>query len=718
MTEPRHRSLHEGAHKLEAAPPEEATRPQEAGRPREYARTREADLDAGRNGVRRSFNEAAHKLGYWPVHPVPAREAKQPSEALRAASDDQRDVVAHAGRAVLALGALGIVYGDIGTSPLYAEQVIFNAHKAAAHTTVAGVYGVASLIFWALVIIVSIKYAGVIMRAHNRGDGGIMALAALIQRRRVPRAAVLVTLGLIGAGLFFGDGMITPAISVTSAVEGLKVATPGLAHLVVPIALAILLALFAAQRFGTGAVGWLFGPVILVWFTVIGALGAREVVMHPGVLQALSPTWAARFMIDHGVAAWLTLGGVVLAVTGAEALYADRGHFGALPIRMTWFTIVFPAVLLSYLGQAALVLAHPATIANPFYLLVPSGGRLPMVFLATAATIIASQAALTGSFSVAKQAVQLGFLPRLKIVHTSRLEGQIYVPVINWVLCIGVATLVLVFRHSSRLADIYGVAVTGTFILDTTLFIAVARSIWGTAWWKLAGLGLLFWITEIAFFTSNLSKVTHGAWLPLCVGGLVATLMVTWRRGRDRVTHNRTEQEGSLTEFLDRLAAAKPPIVRLPGTAIFLNPNKATTPLALRAQVEHNHALHEKVLIVSLDQVSIPQVEAADRFSVERLGKGLFKITYLTIRVGYRDRSNIPMGLAEARKQGLLDRNLDLEHASYFVSRMTIVPSDEPGLAKWRKRLFIAMARNASSPIEHFGLPSGRTVMTGSQVAL
>jgi KUP system potassium uptake protein len=624
---------------------------------------------------------------------------------------------------VLGLGALGIVYGDLGTSPLYTVQTIFTAHRDAAHATTAGVYGIASLIFWALIIVVSIKYAGFIMRAHNRGDGGIMALAALVQRRKVPHAFALVTLGLLGAGLFFGDGMITPAISVTSAVEGLKVATPNLAHLVVPIALVILIALFAAQRFGTGAVGWLFGPIILLWFIVIAVLGAKEVVMHPGVLQALSPTWAARFMVDHGVKAWLALGGVVLCVTGAEALYADRGHFGAAPIRRTWFFIVLPSVLLSYLGQGALILAHPGLAAhpktfNPFYQLAPSWAVLPMVFLATAATIIASQAALTGSFSVAKQAVQLGFLPRLRIVHTSEHEGQIYVPIINWGLCIGVAALVLVFRSSARLADIYGVAVTGTFILDTTLFLAVARSLWHTPKWRLALLGAVFYIVEISFFSSNLTKVAHGAWLPLCVGLCVAQVMFTWRMGRDVITRRRTQAEGSLQEFLEGLCASDPPVVRLPGTAIFLAPSKATTPLALRAQVDHYHAFQEKVLIVSLDMMAIPHVDPPDRFVAERVGKGLFKISHLTIRVGYRDRQHIPDQLALARKRGLLERNLDLEHASYVISRMTIRPENDPGMPRWRKRLFILMARNSSSPIDHFGLPGNRTVLTGSQIAL
>ncbi|HEX3831722.1 MAG TPA: KUP/HAK/KT family potassium transporter [Solirubrobacteraceae bacterium] len=667
--------------------------------------------------VRRTFNEAAHKLGYWPVGPAPDRSSgDEPSEALRAARDEDRDVVAHAGKAVLALGALGIVYGDIGTSPLYTVQVIFNAHHNAVHTSAAGVYGIVSLIFWALMIVVSIKYAGFIMRAHNRGDGGIMALTALVRRRRVVHGAALVTLGIFGAGLFFGDGMITPAISVISAVEGMNVATPSLAHLVVPIALGLLIALFAVQRVGTGAVGWLFGPVILVWFVAIGFLGAREVVAHPGVLQGLSPVYGARFMIDHGVAAFLTLGAVVLCVTGAEALYADRGHFGAGPIRATWFMIVLPCVMLSYLGQAALIHAHPNTISNPFYLLVPSGGRIAMVVLATAATIIASQAAITGSFSVAKQAVQLGFLPRLKIVHTSKLEGQIYVPLINWGLCVGVAALVLWFQHSARLADIYGVAVTGTFILNTTLFLAVSRSQWHTRRWKLIGLGALFLTVEVAFFSSNLAKVAHGAWLSLGVGVVISFVMITWQRGRIILTRNRTEQEGSLPEFLDGLCARPEPLRRVPGTAIFLNPGKDTTPLALRAEVAHNRALHEKVVIVSVDPVGMSHVDDDDRFCVEWLGRGLFKIAHVTIRVGYQDSSDIPAALAGARKRGLLERNLDLEHASYFVSKITITATDAPGMRRWRKALFIAMARNASSPIAHFRLPTGRTVMMGSEV--
>ncbi|MFZ0385563.1 MAG: KUP/HAK/KT family potassium transporter [Solirubrobacteraceae bacterium] len=668
--------------------------------------------------VPRSLHEAAHKLGYWPVAPVAAKDTG-PSEAVRSAGSDDRDVVAHASKAVLAFGALGIVYGDLGTSPLYTVQTIFTPDRYhAVHMNLAGVYGIASLIFWALMIEVSIKYAGFIMRAHNRGDGGIMALVALVTRRRVPHMAVLVVLGIFGAGLFFGDGMITPAISVVSAVEGLDVVTPSLSHLVVPIALVILIGLFMAQHFGTGAVGWLFGPVILVWFVVIALLGAHEVALHPGVLTALSPTYGARFMLDHGLDAFLTLGGVVLCVTGAEALYADRGHFGAGPIRFTWFAIVLPAVLLNYLGQAALVLAHPSKVSNPFYLLAPHSMQIPLVVLATLATIIASQAAITGSFSVAKQALQLGLLPRIKIVNTSNIEGQIYVPIINWFLCTGVAALVLIFQNSNKLTDIYGVAVTGTFILNTILFTALARAMWKTPWWRLGPLVVVFLIVEIAFFAANLTKIDHGAWLSLAVGLAFAFIMLTWRQGRRIVTTNRLEEEGSLDEFLAGLPAVEPPLDRVPGTAIYLAPTVATTPLALRAEVEHNHVLHETVLIATIEPVSISHVELLDRCSFAWLGSGRFKVGHITLHVGYRDHIDLPRDLALARKRGLLARNLDLEHASYFVSRMQIVRTRAPGMPPWRKAIFVFMVRNASSPVEDFALPEERTVLMGQQIRL
>jgi KUP system potassium uptake protein len=700
----RGRSLRESGHKLEVEPAPESVGQTAAGHDGTAA-------EATKLGQRRVLHEAAHKLE------EPAEGAGKPQKPPPREFDPDRDVVAHAGRAVLALGALGVVFGDIGTSPLYTVQVVFTAHHVP--TAAAGVYGITSLIFWTLLVVVCVKYAGIIMRAHNRGDGGILALTALIGRCKVPRRALLVILGIFGASLFLGDGMITPAISVLSAVGGLHVATPGLGHLIVPIALAILISLFVVQRWGTGAVGSMFGPVMLLWFAVLAVLGGHEVVLHPDVLQGLSPSYAVQFFVDHGGAAFLTLGAVVLSVTGAEALYADRGHFGTGPIRLSWYAVVFPGVLLSYLGQAALIRSNPRLVNasfNPFFQLVPSWGRVAMVFLASAATIIASQAVISGSYSVAKQAVQLGFLPRLKITQTSKEQGQVYVPAINWALCIGVVALVLIFRNSSRLAEIYGVAVTGTFVLDTVLFLIVARVMWGTSKLKLVPLGAVLLTVEIAFFSANVIKVEHGAWLPLVVALALSTVMLTWLRGQVIVTRNRTKKEGSLSEFLEGLAAQDPPLRRVPGTAIFPNPSKDTTPLALRAVVEHNHALHERVVIVSVDRVSVPHVDSEDRFVVSRLGHGLFRVYHVVDRVGYRDGLNIPDALALARKQGFLERNLDLEHASYFVSRITITPSKDSNMSAWRKKLFIAMARNAASPIEHFVLPAERTVMMGSQV--
>ena len=672
---------------------------------------------------RRTFNEAAHKI----TQPSPRRGLESESEDELfdnepAADDPRQDVVANASRAVLALGALGVVYGDIGTSPLYAEQVTFG-FKAARHVSVAGAYGIVSLIFWSLAVVVSTKYAGIIMRAHNRGDGGIMALASLVRRNKVVHATLLVTLGIFGASLFFGDGMITPAISVLSAVSGLEVATPGVTHLVVPIAVVILVALFVLQRKGTGTVGWLFGPVTLLWFISIAATGIPQVVSHPGVLQALSPIWGARFFVDHGFEAFLALGGVVLVVTGAEALYADRGHFGPGPIRFAWFTIVWPAVLVSYLGQAAWIIDHPraplnTSTFNPFFSVVPSWFRFPEVVLATMATVIASQAVISGSYTVARQAMQLGYLPRLRVVHTSEMEGQIYVPVINWILAAGVIALVLVFQNSSGLANAYGFAVTGTFILNTILFLSIARAMWNTPRWRLALLGTVFLTVEAAFFLASVAKLFHGAWLPLAVGIVSSIVMLTWKAGQVIVTRNRLEQEGDLNEFLDHLAGVKPPIHRVPGTAIFLNASGDTTPLALRSVVEHTHALAQKVLIVSIVSRSVPHVLRDRRFAVKRVGPGRCPIIHVVIRNGYRDTNSVPELLELARKFGHLERNLDLEGASFFISRMTITETKTPEMATWRKRLFLVMAHNAASPIEHFGLPIDRTVLMGSQVNL
>src|SRR3954465_6426920 len=678
-------------------------------------------LVARRPEGRRALHEAAHKLDptLLPLHePGRLQADEQARRRFDALADRERDVVAHAGRAVLVLGALGVVYGDIGTSPLYTEQVIFGSYRATAHVTPATAYGVISLIFWALMVVVSVKYAGFIMRAHNRGDGGIMALTALVQRNRVARRGALVSLGIFGAALFFGDGMITPAISVLGSLQGVEVAAPTLSHLVVPLSVGVLVGLFALQRFGTATIGWLFGPVIVVWFVVSGLMGLNEVIGDPAVLQGLSPTWGIRFLLDHGAAGYLVLGGVVLAVTGAEALYAARGHFGAAPIRVGWFALALPALTLNYLGQAAMILHDPATASNPFFLMAPEWGRYPLLILATAATIIASQAAISGSFSVARQAVQLGFLPRLRIRHTSKTEGQIYVPVVNWALCLGVIVLTLVFRSADKLGDIYGVAVTGPFVLNTVLFVAVARSLWGTPRRRLAPVAVLFLAVELTFFSSNVAKVEHGAWLPLVIGLLVSLVMINWRRGQVIVTRNRVAKEGPLGDFLAALRAQDTPPVRVPGVAIFLNPSKQTTPLALRAEVEHNHTLHERILIVSIETVSVPYVDEYDRFAVQILGHGRFKVTHITIRLGYQDSIDVPGSLGLCRKHGLIERNVDLEHASYFVSRITITPTAAAGQQSWRKRLFIAMARNAASPVEHFGLPSERTVTVGSQVAL
>jgi KUP system potassium uptake protein len=701
------RTLHEAAHKADlgvAVESEEKTRPTSRPRPKQI------------------YNEAAHKLGYWaPAEAeVPDDGSEETRRRFAELADYHRDVITDAGRVVLALGALGVVYGDIGTSPLYTEQAIFINYHATALVSPLAVLGAASLIFWALTIVVSIKYAGFIMRAHNRGDGGIMALTALLSRSGRARARVLVTLGIFGAALFFGDGIITPAISVLGAIAGVSVASSALTHLVVPLSLAILVALFVLQRFGSGTIGWLFGPIMLIWFTVIAIFGLGQIVHDPAIFQALSPSWAIRFMAHYGVRGYLVLGGVVLAVTGAEALYADRGHFGAVPIRMGWFAVALPALLLNYLGQGVWILHHPhardASTFNPFFQMAPHWTLWPLVVLATLATVIASQAAISGSFSVARQAVQLGFLPRLKILHPSEVEGQIYVPIINWALCIGVVVLTLVFRNANRLTDIYGVAVTGTFILNTVLFLAVARLLWGTPRRRLAPIALLFLTVEVAFFSANIAKVEHGAWLSLVIGLVISLVMINWRRWQVVVTRNRAAQEGSLEDFLDALPMQQPSLVRIPGVAVFLNPSKQTTPLALRAEVEHTHVLHDKVVIVSVDTVSIPHVDTFDQCAVERLGRGLFKVFHVTIRVGYHDRVNVPELLRLARMRGLLERNLDLEHASYFVSRITITPTRARRLQTWAKKLFITMARNAASPIDAFGLPGERTVIMGGQV--
>jgi len=630
--------------------------------------------------------------------------------------------MAKSGMAALTLGALGVVFGDIGTSPLYAIQAVFNINGQAVHVTPLDVYGVISLVFWSITMIVSVKYVTFIMRADNAGEGGIMALTALLDGAKLKGTAIkatLVMLGIIGASLFYGDGAITPAISVLSAVEGLKVASPSLSSLVLPITIAVLVLLFAIQRFGTNLVGHLFGPVMAVWFSVLALIGAIEVAHHPAIIRSLSPTYAARFLIDHPGVAFVALGAVVLAVTGAEALYADMGHFGRGPIRRAWFLLVFPALTLDYLAQGSLILRDPKAISNPFFMLLPSWAQMPMVILATLATVIASQAVISGAFSVTRQAMQLGFLPRLTIRHTSEHEiGQVYAPAVNAILLVIVVAIVLGFRSSNALASAYGVAVTGTFVLNTILFLSVARLLWHTRK-RLIALGAVAFLTiELTFFAANLTKVPHGGWLPLAIAVIVFTLLTTWRKGRRIVTHNRIREEGPLHDFVEHLGSREHPVQRVPGTAVFLNANPKTTPLALRANVEHNHVLHEHVIIICISVERIPHVPRSDRLAADRLGHPTDGVTGIVAQFGFQDDPNIPKTLRLAARLDLLEGDADIEHASYFLSQMTIVATDRPGMAGWRKKLFLLMAHNAANPTVYFGLPDHRTVTMGERIDL
>jgi KUP system potassium uptake protein len=623
----------------------------------------------------------------------------------------------------LAVGALGVVFGDIGTSPLYTVQTVFNpSDPHPVKVSHDSIFGVVSLIFWSVTIIVTVTYVLLVMRADNDGEGGIMALIALIRRRALPggrRAkVVLAALGIFGASLFFGDSMITPAISVLSAIEGVKVAAPSVSGLVIPITVAIIVVLFLVQRLGTGAVARLFGPVMAVWFTVLGGLGVRGIVAHPVILEALSPSYALGFLIGHFSTAFFSLTAVVLAVTGAEALYADMGHFGRTPIRRAWLLVVFPACILNYFGQGALILGHPASISSPFFLLAPGWARLPMVFLATAATIIASQAVITGAFSVAQQAARLGYLPRLRIQYTSeQVRGQIYVPWINWLLLVSVLTLVLAFRSSAALAYAYGTAVTGTITITTLLFFYYARHRWRWPLWiVLPGGGALLAI-DLLFFAANLTKIGHGAWLPLLIGITAFTILTTWQRGRELVTAQRVRDEGPLPAFIDRLHAMKPPLPRVPGTAVFLNRGKATAPLALRANVEHNEILHEHVLILSIETMPAPHVPAEERLQVDDLGYKDDRIIYISARFGYMDQTNVP-GLIPLIRDAAVESPLNDEKLSYFVSRIELVQGSAPGMSRWRKRLFIATSRITADAAEYFRLPRERTVIMGSRIEL
>ena len=623
----------------------------------------------------------------------------------------------------LAVGALGVVFGDIGTSPLYTVQTVFNPgdpHPVAVSTQ--SIFGIVSLIFWSVTIIVTITYVVLVMRADNDGEGGIMALIALIRRRAIPGGrrtkVALAALGIFGASLFFGDSMITPAISVLSAIEGVKVAAPSVSDLVIPITVAIIVGLFLVQRLGTGVVGRLFGPVMIFWFTVLGVLGVRGIAAHPDILKALSPSYALSFGIGHFGTAFFSLTAVVLAVTGAEALYADMGHFGRGPVRRGWLLLVFPALILNYMGQGALILGDRASVTNPFFLLAPGWARLPLVFLAAIATVIASQAVITGAYSVAHQAARLGYLPRLRIRYTSEEQvGQIYVPWINWLLLVAVLTLVLTFRSSASLAYAYGTAVTGTITITTLLFFYIARAFWHWSRWAVvAGGGALLTI-DLLFFTSNLTKLVHGAWLPLLIGLAAFTVFTTWQRGRELVTLQRDREEGSLREFVDQLHAMKPPLPRVPGTAVFLNRGKATAPLALRANVEHNHVLHRNVLILAVETMPVPHVPAAGRLTVDDLGYTDDQIFHVTARFGYMDPTSIPGLLPLIREAGAEGPDHD-DGLSYFLSRIEIVPGSTPGMSRWRKRLFIATSRITADAAEYFQLPRERTLIVGSRIEL
>ncbi|MEA2219511.1 MAG: system potassium uptake protein [Solirubrobacteraceae bacterium] len=630
---------------------------------------------------------------------------------------------AGAGRAAVAaltLGALGVVFGDIGTSPLYALQTVFSAHDHAVKPSEAGVYGVISLVFWAITIIVSVKYVTFIMRADNDGEGGIMALIARVtdlplQGRAAKRT--LVALGIFGAALFYGDGMITPAISVLSAVEGLEVAAPTLRSLVVPITLAVLTMLFLIQRFGTHAVGRLFGPVMAVWFAILALAGLVRVADSPAILRALSPSYGVAFFLSHGWVAFLALGSVVLVVTGAEALYADMGHFGRPAIRRAWFLLVFPALTLNYLGQGSLILQSPSAIANPFFLLMPHWARLPMVVLATVATVIASQAVISGAFSVTRQAVRLGFLPRLRVRHTSEAEGQIYVPAVNGVLFVAVVALVIGFGSSAKLASAYGIAVTGTLAIDTVLFFVVVRMLWRKSLWLVLPGAAAFLFVDLAFFGANLPKVVQGGWFPLLLALVVFTMLTTWQRGRALVTARRERAEGRLSDFVEEVRRLKPPVFRAPGTAVCLTAAKQTTPLALRENVDHNHVLHQAVVIVSVETRRVPHVHRAERLAVDELGYEDDGILHLTIHYGFQDDHDVPAALLQATFEGL-ECDVDVAKATYFVSQITIIRGDEPGMATWRKKLFLALSALSTSPVEYFGLPEHRIVTMGSYIEL
>jgi KUP system potassium uptake protein len=613
----------------------------------------------------------------------------------------------------LTLTALGVVYGDIGTSPLYAlRECFFSSHSVP--PTHENVLGVLSLIIYSLILVVSIKYIVLVMRADNQGEGGILALTALIlrpQQSSTGRRAVLILLGIVGAALLYGDGMITPAITVLGAVEGLKVATPIFDDFVVPISIVILITVFAIQRHGTDRVGSLFGPIMVIWFATLAVLGIASIVQAPVVLAAVNPVYAVEFFHHNGWHGFAVLGGVFLVVTGAEALYADMGHFGKRPIRIAWFVFVLPALLLNYFGQGSLVLRNPSAAEQPFFLLAPEWMRLPLVALATMAAIIASQALISGAFSLTRAAIQLGYAPRLDVEHTSRHEmGQVYVPQVNWFLALSTIIIVLGFRSSAALAAAYGIAVALTMVITGLLLPVVAIERWRWPVGVVAIGSLVFATIDLSFVGGNLFKVSQGGWLPLVIGAMIFTLMTTWKTGRRLVAERLTARALPLEEFMSQVRAAPP--VRVSGTAVFMTAQPRGTPPALLHNVRYNKVLHDQVIVLTVSTAQVPHVSREDRITIERLGDGVFDVR---VRYGFMEDPIVPDALDEVRHRGL---PLDLEDVTFFLGRETIIVTKQRGMAIWREKLFVLMARNAVRATAFFRLPPERVVELGVQVEM
>ncbi len=616
-------------------------------------------------------------------------------------------------KAALFVGAIGVVYGDIGTSPLYMLRTAFSgAHGLA--VTPDNVYGVLSAVFWSLVVVVTLKYIALILRADNNGEGGILALTALVSRglaRHERRRWWLVGFGIFGAAMFYGDGMITPAISVLSAVEGLEVAAPALHPYIVPITLVIIVALFAVQKHGTGRMGMFFGPVMVLYFTVIAVLGAIEIVQAPAILAAINPYHAFRFFSDSPALAFLALGAVVLAVTGTEALYTDMGHFGRSPIRRAWLFVVLPALVLNYFGQGALLLSDPTTIRNPFFLLAPGWGLIPLVLLATCATAVASQGVISGTFSLTRAAIQMGYCPRLKIEHTSERQiGQIYVPFINWSLFIAVVLLVVTYRSSSNLAAAYGIAVTCAMLIDSILIFVVMRRLWNWPMWLAVAIAAPLLVVDLAFLSSNSLKIPAGGWFPLVVGGVIFTLLTTWKRGRILLMDRLSQDALPLDLFIQSIDVSPP--VRVEGTAVFMTSTPDLVPHALLHNLKHNKVLHERVVFLTVVMRDIPYVDPEARIEIKQLGGDFYQfLAYY----GYKEDPDVPEVLAESSQKGMV---FEMMETSFFVSRETLIPTVSPGMALWRERLFASMSKNAVKASEFFNIPTNRVVELGTQVEL